>query len=331
MGFYQKMAADREKKMGPEPKYRVLQVDMLKKEDREKAATIISFVQSDADAYKLAGNDGFAYKDLDLRRRVGVVTYKGVEVALLFKREIVEREPGPADPVPERTLKDPVGAWLQIDLLSADAVEKRKGIGDRLSAALAQASRLQMLWQGEEGRRKKAEEELEKIQKDKEMIKGLRDRVALFELEKKTTSSEMEGLRRDLQKEKDARKNDKLELVRQMFPVFNTVWLAGIHRVGDSLYRIIRQQLTEALAKIGVKFVEPQLGDTFDPGLHHAVHATAFPVGAKEIGSVVSVGRVGWQVGGLVIEAAEVSVGVEEKEEAKNAGNVVGSTEEKVS
>lgn len=319
MGFYQKMAEERKAreaaKMGPTPKYRVLQVDLLKKADRERAATVISFVQSDTDAYKLAGQEGFAYKDLDLRRRVGVITYKGAEVALLFKREILELEPGPADPVPEHTIKDPAGAWLQIDLLSADAVERRKGIGDRLSSALSQVSRLQLLWQGEEGQRIRLEEALKKLQKDKEENKGLRDRMTLMEAARQSADKEIDSLKRDLQKEREGRRNDKLELVRQMFPVFNTVWLAGLHRVGDTLYGIIRTQLTEALAKIGVKFVEPRLGDKFDPNAHHAVHGQPFPEGSKEIDSVVVVHRVGWQVGGAVIEPADVSVGVEQKEE----------------
>jgi molecular chaperone GrpE len=316
MGFYQKMAEDRKAgKLGVTPKYRVLQVDMLKPADREAAAAIISFVQSDSDAYKLAGHDGYAYKDLDLRRRVGVVTYKGVEVALLFKREIVEREPGPGDPVPECVIKDPAGAWIQVDLLASDVVEKRKGIGDRLSQSMSQVSRLQILWQEEEGRRKRAEEEVAKLQKDKETNKALRERVSLMEAEKKATDREVEGLKRDLQKEKEGRRTDKLDIVKQMFPVFNTVWLAGVHRVGDSLYRIIKQQLSEALDKIGAKFVEPKIGDTFDPAFHQAVHAQPFPTGSKEIGSVVSISRVGWQLGNVVIEAADVAVGVEQKEE----------------
>jgi molecular chaperone GrpE len=328
MGFYQKMAADRAAgKLGTPPKYRVLQVDMLKQADREKAATIISFVQSDSDAYKLAGHDGFAYKDLDLRRRVGVVTYKGAEVALLFKREVLELEPGPADPVPERTIKDPVGAWIQVDLLNADAVEIRKGIGDRLSAAIAQAQRLQMLWQDEKGRREKLEEEVASRQGLKEALRGSTEKIALMEAEKKATEKEMEGLKRDLQKEKEARRNDKLNLVREMFPVFNTVWLAGLHRVGDQLYGIIRTQLTEALGKIGIKFVEPKVGDTFDPNSHHAIHGQPYPMGAREIGSVIQVHRVGWSLGSAVIEAADVSVGVESKEEVKDGTGQCGSPE----
>lgn len=337
MGFYSKMKAERMAKQanaadGVSPKYRVLQVDMLKQADREKAASIISFVQSDGDAYKLAGYDGFAYKDLDLRRRVGVVTYHGVEVALLFRREIVEREPGPADPVPETIIKDPAGAWIQIDLTNSDAVERRKGIGDRLSAALQQVQRLQLLWQDEMAGRKRAEELLAKVKGLKEEFVGLQEKVALLGLEKKATDSELESLWREVQQQKENRKTDKLRLVQEMFPVFNTVWLAGVHRHGDQLYDIIKKQLTEALAKVGVSFVEPKTGDQFDPAQHHAVHGVGFPEGAKEIGTVVTIHRAGWRLGGLVIEAADVAVGVEQKKEEKNADtdgtNGSGSGEE---
>lgn len=314
MGFYQKMAEDRKSgKLGATPKYRVLQADMLKPVDREKAATITAFIQSDTDAYKLAGHDGFAYKDLDIRRRVGVVTYRGVEVALLFKREVIEQEPGPADPIPEKVIKDPAGAWMQIDLLDTSPVERRKGIGDRLSSALAQVSRLQILWQEEKAKRERLEEDLAKLQKDKETVKALRERVALLETEKKMSNDSLEHYQLEIKKQKDARQEDKKNLVKQMFPVFNTVWLAGVHRVSDTLYGMVKQQLTEALEKIGVKLVEPKVGDTFDPNLHHAVHGMAFPEGAREIGTIVQIHRVGWQLGSLVVDPADVSVGIEQK------------------
>ena len=316
--FYGKMKADRAARNanaadGPRPKYRVLQADLLKQADREQAAAVASFLQSGEEAYKLAGHEGFSYRDLDLRRRVGVILYRGMEVALLFRREVVELEPGPADPVPQRALKDPAGAWIQVDLLDTDDVERKKGIGERLQRALGQVSRLQMLWQDEETRRKHLEAQMLSIGPDREALKGLREKVALLELEKKATASELEGLRREIREQKEARKNDKLDLVRQMFPVFNTVWLAGLHRVGDQLYGMVKLQLTEALAKVGISFIEPVVGDKFDPIHHHAIHATAFPEGSKEIDTVLKVHRVGWSFGNTVVEAAEVLVGVEQQ------------------
>lgn len=316
--FYGKMKADRAARLanasdGPRPKYRVLEAGMVKQSDREHAAAVASFVCTGDEAYKLAGHGDFKYFDLDRNRRVGVVLYKGLEVALLFKRRVVELEPGPADPVPQCELKDPADAWIQVDLLDIDDVEKKKGITERLQRALSQVSRLQMLWQEEETKRKYLEGQLQKMAPDREALKGLAEKVALLELEKKATASELDGLRKEIREQKEARKNDKLDLVRQMFPVFNTVWLAGLHRVGDQLYGMVKVQLTEALAKVGITFIEPVVGDKFDPLQHHAIHATAFAPGSREIDTVLKVHRVGWCFGGGVVEAAEVLVGVEQK------------------
>lgn len=330
MGFYQRMAADRAAKKavaaeGPRPKYKVLTADMLKPQDRQHAAAVATFLNSGDEAYKLAGKEGFAYKDLDLRRRVGAITYKGVEVALLFHREVTELEPGPADPVPQHFLKEPSRAWLMVDLLDTDDVERKKGLSSRLQTLMGQVQRLQMLWEDEETKRKHLGEQLEKVTPELQQLQSLREKVALLEMEKKATDKELEGLRNEVRDQKEQRRKDKLNLVHQMFPVFNTVWLAGLHRVGDQLYGILKAQVTEALGKIGVKFIEPGVGDTFDPTQHHAIHAAAFPTGSKEIGSILLVHRVGWSLGGNVIEATEVSVGVEKEnqnaEEESNGTN----------
>lgn len=329
MGFYQKMAADRLAKKanaaeGERPKYKLLSADLLKQTDREHAAAVASFVATGEEAYKLAGQEGFRYVDLDLRRRIGVVEYKGVEIALLFNRQITELEPGPADPVPQRALKNPDNAWLVVDLLDTDDVEKKKGQTNRVHALMGQVNRLQMLWEEEQLQRKHIGEQLEKITPELQQLGKLRERIALMELEKKTTDAEIDNLRNEVRKLKDLRLRDKLELVRQIFPVFNTVWLAGLHRVSDQLYGMLKKQVTDALGGIGVKFIEPELGEPFNPEMHHAIHAIARPAGSRDIGAVLQVNKVGWKLGGAVIEAADVFVGVEEEkseqEEAKSNG-----------
>lgn len=323
MGFYQKMGAERAARQanaadGVRPKYKVLQVDMLKSVDKERAAAVSSFVRSGEEAYKLEGQEGFSYCDLDLRGRCGVVRYRGVEVALLFKREVVEREPAVAEPVPERVLSHPFDAWLQIDLLGVEEFEKKKGIGDRLRQALAQVERLKMLWQSEEGQRKQLEEQLSKRVDERAELKALREKVAMLEARLQLSDKEIENWKRETMTQKESRKNDKMNTVRELVPVFNTTWLAGRHRVEDQLYGIIRKQMTEGLAKIGVVLIEPEVGERFDPEQHHAVHCYQFDTGAKEIGTIVMVHRVGWKMGSLVVDAAEVAVGVEKKKEEQD-------------
>lgn len=167
------------------PKYKTLQADMVKGSDRELAATIGSFVESGEDAYKLAGHEGFSYRVLDRDGKCGVVLFKGIEVALLFKRQVVERQPWPSEPIPVNVLHEPREAWLRIDLLDSTPVEKQKGIQEKLRKSMEQVERLRMLWQDEESKRKKLEEELKKWESERETLKGLRLKVAMLEQQKK--------------------------------------------------------------------------------------------------------------------------------------------------
>lgn len=314
MGFYQRMKEDRERKaaMGLRPTYKILQIDQLKKTDLERAMAIASFVKTEADAEKLAGHEGLKYKGLDVRGQVGVICYKDVQIVALFKREVVETEPGPAEPVPECVLKEPEDAWIQIPLLRDDAAMKQKGIGDRLRQALQQVERLRSLWTSEETERKRLEDQLEKGKKDREELKGLREKVILLEEQIKATAKDVNYANVQLQKEKRERREDRIRIIEEMFPVFNTVWLAGKYKVGDQLYGMLRKQATEALGKVGIDLVEPTVGDEFDPQLHHAVHSHQFPTGAREVGTITQVNKVGWKLAtGEVVEAAEVAVGVE--------------------
>jgi molecular chaperone GrpE len=313
--FYGKMKAERQQQAGS-PKYKVLQADMLKQQDKEKAAAVSSFVTSGEEAYKLQGQDGFAYRDLDLRGRCGVVCYKGVEVALLFKREVVEREPFVGEPVPERVLSQPSDAWLQINLINTEAATQQKGIGERLRQALQQGERLNLLWTSEAHNRKRLEEEIARMLKGQLDLKGLRERVPLMEAQLKTQEKETITWKREAQDQKESRKQDKIKMVQELIPAFNTAWLAGEHRLNDPLYDIIRKQMTESLEKIGVFLIDPKVGDKFDPEFHHAIHSYEFDLHSREIGTVRQVNRVGWKLGAQVVEAAEVAVGVERKGEA---------------
>lgn len=320
----------RQNTVGKPPTYKILQADQVRGTDRERASAVASFVRTGNDAHKLAGHERFSYQGLDLRGRCGVVKFNGIEVALLFERLVNEVEPGPADPVPERTLKMPEDAWIQIDLLNTDQVTRQKGISERLRTALESAKRLEVLWKSEESERKRVELLLEKGKAAREDLKVSNEKIVLMGLEVKQSNEEVETAKRKLREEQMARKDDRVRMVEELFPVFNTVWLAGEHRVGDTLYGILRKQLTEALGKVGAELVEPHVGDEFDPQLHHAVHSYEFPTGSREIGTVIQVNRVGWKLaGGQVVTAAEVAVGIEkEKEEEKKDEHDVSGVQE---
>jgi molecular chaperone GrpE (heat shock protein) len=336
--FYGKMKRDREAGLRPErpldkairhlreavsaqggvnPKYKVLQVDMLKESDREKAAAVSSFVTTGDEAYKLAGQDGFGYKDLDEhRRRVGVVTYHGVEVSLLFRKLVVEREPGPADPIPERTLTAPADEWLSISLLNTDKATVQKGTSDQLRAMITQRDRFETLYRSEAQEKKNLEGELNKYRESQQELRALRERVGLQAKEIQASTMEIERLKTDVQRQVLGRREDKANMVRQLMPVFNTAVLAGLHRVGDQLYGMLKKQIIEGLNNIGIEMVDPAVGEAFDPQLHHAVHSYEFPTGAQEVNTVRQVNQIGWKLTkGQVLEPAMVAVGVEVKED----------------
>jgi molecular chaperone GrpE (heat shock protein) len=316
--FYSRMKAERiaakerERTLGKAPTYKILQVDQLNRVDRERASAVGSYVASGEEARRMAGQEGFKYMDIDLQGRCGELHYKNVAIRLLYKREIVEREPSPAEPVPQCVLHDPKDAWISIDLLNVDSATKQKGIGDRLSQAFKQIENLRTLWVSEETSRKNLEAEAEKWKKEKLELKAARERITLLEEQLKSGARQLEYEKAQLQKEKRERTEDRVRIVGEIFPMFNTMWMAGQHRVGDQLYGMLRKQATEALGKIGLELVEPKLGDEFDPQLHHAVHSHHLDPTDKRIGAITQVNKVGWKLqGGRVVEAAEVAVGVE--------------------
>lgn len=304
--------------IGPDPTYKVLQADLIRGSEKERAAAIASFVMSDQDAHKLAGHEGFSYQGLDMRGRCGVIRYKGMEVALLFKREVVQLTPGPADPVPERALKEPADAWIQISLLNTDDADKQKGIGERLRQAMAQVDRLRSLWKSEEADKLMLENKLLKLEGAGIKLSQAQEENLLLKANVKGAQTEVEALKLEVKKQKDALVTTKKSMVEEIFPIFNTIWLAGVHRVGDQLYRILKKQMTDALSRIGVSLVEPTVGELFDPSFHHAIHSHELAEGAREIGCVTQVHRVGWKMGSHVIAPADVGVGVEKRSADEN-------------
>jgi hypothetical protein len=67
---------------------------------------------------------GWGYVILDSIKRCGVLTLKGIEVALFFKRQITDYIPGAGEPLPEGIIEEPADAWMRLDLLGASAREQ---------------------------------------------------------------------------------------------------------------------------------------------------------------------------------------------------------------
>ncbi len=123
-------------------KYRVLVAMQLSKADKLEVAAKVATVYTGQEAIEAAFhrknptvwvNENWQYEILDKTGRVGVLKFRGAEVALFFKRQIQEFEPLPIDPIPEGIIKDPEDAWQRYDLfgLSARQVSARVGKTNR--------------------------------------------------------------------------------------------------------------------------------------------------------------------------------------------------------
>ncbi len=98
--------------------YRLLQTDLMSESAKQQAASIASFIQNPEDAGTFVGRDGFTFEMT--HERFGVLKYHGIEVLGLFKRQTATLTPNEADPVPEKLMREPVDAWVRIDLLNVE-------------------------------------------------------------------------------------------------------------------------------------------------------------------------------------------------------------------
>jgi len=103
---------------------------------------------------------------------------------MVFRRQITEREPWPGEPLPERILKDPADAWLQISLLNTDEVTRQKGLADRLRRTMEEVERLKLMNRDAEFRASEAEAELARWEEQRKELPALRERLALMMLER---------------------------------------------------------------------------------------------------------------------------------------------------
>lgn len=84
-------------------------------------ATLKTIVTADQ-AFRLPnGVNGWACEKLDLRGRVLVLSYKGVEVALFFKRQTTELRLIPGDRYPEGVMKESSETWQRLDIAGLSA------------------------------------------------------------------------------------------------------------------------------------------------------------------------------------------------------------------
>lgn len=108
--------------------YRQLTVSLLQPRVKNMIEVRIMNVKTGDDAKMLAAaqNDkGWSYDSLDTLGRVGVLKFRGTEVALFFKRQSTNFKTEDIDPVPERTIADPEEAWARMEFFHTKSSKKR--------------------------------------------------------------------------------------------------------------------------------------------------------------------------------------------------------------
>lgn len=126
--------------------YRVLAVDRLSDKDKRLVTKVLIKVKTDADAKKLVGvGSRWGYKPLAYQTdRVGVISYKGIEVAIMFKRVTLIIEPLPEDPIPEGTLENAEDVWQRHDLFGVSVRQQHKIVRTEVESQESESKLLQL-------------------------------------------------------------------------------------------------------------------------------------------------------------------------------------------
>ena len=112
--------------------YESLTISQMHDKDRKFVLKCIIKLNSQKDAedfcFKMTQNGilNWSYSKLDLHGRIGILKYKGIEVALFIKRQTTKRRIDPEHPVSEAKMKDPKDAWMRFDLFGLSAKQSRR-------------------------------------------------------------------------------------------------------------------------------------------------------------------------------------------------------------
>lgn len=102
--------------------YYVLQVHQLKESDQKIVNKGLATCTTPVECRKLAasGVANWMYRDISLVKdfECGILLYKGLAVALYYKRQVNKIEPEPMDPVPTGALLNLDDVWARLDLFS---------------------------------------------------------------------------------------------------------------------------------------------------------------------------------------------------------------------
>jgi hypothetical protein len=103
-------------------RYTVLTCTTISNIDREFIEAKLKTITNGAQAKNLPdGKNGWNCFVLDPMGRALLISYRGIECAVFYKRQLTENKLQPGDRFPESVLKDPQDAWQRLDLLGKSA------------------------------------------------------------------------------------------------------------------------------------------------------------------------------------------------------------------
>lgn len=127
--------------------YRTIVTDMISEGDRAKLLVSLSTIRNGAQAKREASSKGLAYTPIDPMGRVGVLKWRGIEVALIFQRDTCK--PTTVDAQMETLVAKPIqdadDAWLFVNLLNVGQHTIIPELQSKLAAAEATIKQLQGL------------------------------------------------------------------------------------------------------------------------------------------------------------------------------------------
>lgn len=272
----------------PIPKYKVLTHEGISQRDKNNitAAVALLFTGKEAETFAQGEQqNGWSFVWHDLQGRVGILRYKGIEVALFINRQITEWESGQFDPTPDGILTDPIDSWARMDLLGPSARQVRRVVANQ---------------------KKQMEDEL-KLQKDAATAaEALADAA---EREAKSLKLKVDDLNQQLAKWKQkvvtTKSESLLVVVTELMPLLNSIREGMMTYPKEIvLWSMLYSMIGKVVKKFGGVLIEPKFGDVFNPHEHEAVKTQK-----GQDGKILDVLSVGLNINNRVINAAKVTVG----------------------
>jgi hypothetical protein len=84
------------------------------------------FALKDLDKIERPHQSDWSYQMIDLHGRVGILKYKGIEIALFIKRQLSPHRITGDTPLSEKRLNNPDDAWMRLDLSGLSARQSKR-------------------------------------------------------------------------------------------------------------------------------------------------------------------------------------------------------------